>query len=179
MWVVGCHSVHCLLSFSAMRFSPGSICWKTASAAFGGMLVVGWEWLHSRPLGPLPNLSKISQRKHRLSGKPVRSSQSPPPLMPALLNTSVRIRPFLAWSSLRVSLLVKMWGHCALVLTVAVVLDDGLVWVMLAAGLLLFCGGCLPVLVCCLLVVCRTGCGFHWGGSPLRSSFILRAIMCM
>ena len=111
-----------------MHFSPGSICQKMASAAFAGMLVVGWEWLHSWPLGLPLHLPKISQRKHRLSGKPVRSSQSPPPLMLASLNISVRIHPFLAWRSLRVSLLAKMWGHCALVLAVVVVLDDGLGW---------------------------------------------------
>ena len=162
-----------------MHFSPGLICQKTASAAFAGMLVVGWEQLHSRPLGLLPHLPKISQCKHRLSGKPVRSSRSLPLLMLALLNILVRIRPFLAWRSLRVLLLAKMWGHCALVLVVVVVLDDGLGWGVLVAGLLLFCGGCLPVLVCCSLVACCVGCGFHWGGRPSRSSFILRVIMCM
>ena len=78
-----------------------------------------------------------------------------------------------------VSLLAKMWGHCALVLIVAVVLDEGLVWVMLEVGLLLFCVGCFPVVVCCSMVVCRAGCGCHWGGRPSRWSFIFRVIMCM
>ena len=77
------------------------------------------------------------------------------------------------------SLLVKMWGHWALVLIVVVALDEGLVWVVLEVGLLLFCVSCFPVVECCLMVVCRTGCGFHWFGRPSRSSFILRVIMCM
>ena len=78
-----------------------------------------------------------------------------------------------------VSLLAKMWGHCTLVLIVAKVLDDGLDWVMLDVGLLLFCVSCFPVLVGWSMVVCHTGCSCHWGGRPSRSSFILRVIMCM
>ena len=76
-------------------------------------------------------------------------------------------------------LLAKMWGHCALVHIVALVLDEGLVWVMLEVGLLLFCVSGFTVAVCCSIVVCRTGCRFHCGGRPSRLSFIFRVIMCM
>ena len=77
-----------------------------------------------------------------------------------------------------VLLLAKMLGHCALVHMVALILDEGLVWVMLRCGLLLFCVSGLTVVACCLIVVCCTGCRFHCGGRPSRSSFIFKVICC-
>ena len=78
------------------------------------------------------------------------------------------------------SLLAKMLGHWALFLVGVVVLDDGLGWVLLVAGLLFFCDSCLlAVLVCCSVVGCLAGCVVHWCGRLSRLSFILSAIMCM
>ena len=88
-----------------MSLIPGSICRKIASAALVDMPVDGCDLVHCRLLLQCP---RMSHRRHKVEGKPVRSSCLPPGVMPAPDRTSVSTRPRFPWIALMVSLLAKI-----------------------------------------------------------------------